>query len=128
MAKREVIEVPGLRKHGDNPIANLVRVGNMVFSAAIGGSDPETQEVPESPAEQTANAFANIKRAVETAGGSAEDIAKVTVFVRDKAVREHVNAEWVKLFPDEASRPVRHTVTADIPKRYHLQLEFVAVL
>lgn len=128
MAKREVIDVPALGKHGDNPIPALVRIGNMVFSGGIAGRDPETGDVPEDAAAQVANAFTNIRLAMEAAGGSADDIAKVTVFVRDKAVREHINPEWVKLFPDEKSRPVRHVLTADIPKRLHLQLEIIGVL
>ncbi|MBT3792960.1 MAG: RidA family protein [Rhodospirillales bacterium] len=128
MAKREVIDVPALGSHGDNPIPALVRVGDMVFSGGISGRNGESGDVPEDAADQVANAFTNIRLAMEAAGGSTDDIAKVTVYVRDKAVREHLNPEWVKMFPDAKSRPVRHVLTADIPKRLHLQLEIIAVL
>ncbi len=127
MARREVIEVPGLPHHS-NPIPNLVKLGNMVFSSAVAGYDSDTQELREDPATQAVNVFRNIRLAVEAAGGTIDDIAKITVFMRDMAVREHVNREWLKMYPDENDRPARHSVRADIPERFHVQLEFVAVL
>lgn len=127
MARREVIDVPGLPHHS-NPIPNLVKVGNMVFSAAIGGYDLDTQELPDDPATQAENVFRNVQAAVEAAGGTIGDIAKITVFMRDMAVREHVNREWLKMYPDENDRPARHSVRADIPQHFHVQLEFTAVL
>ena len=100
----------------------------MVFSSAVAGYDTDTQELPEDPATQAVNVFRNIRLAVEAAGGTIDDIAKITVFMRDMAVREHVNREWLKMYPDENDRPARHSVRADIPARFHVQLEFVAVL
>ncbi|MBT7897451.1 MAG: RidA family protein, partial [Rhodospirillales bacterium] len=51
MAKREVIDVPALGSHGDNPIPALVRVGDMVFSGGISGRNGESGDVPEDAAD-----------------------------------------------------------------------------
>ncbi len=126
--KREVLHVPGLSGH-KNLIPTAVRIGGYVYSSAIGGSDPETDKVPDDPAEQVLNAFGHIRRVMEVAGGSPDDLAKMTVFLKDKAYRELVNKEWVAMFPDPEDRPVRHALTVtDLPGNYVVQLEIVAVL
>ena len=65
---------------------------------------------------------------VEAAGAMVDDIAKVQVFIADRDMRPMVNEHWVKMFPDEASRPVRHSIGGQLPANYIIQLEFVAVL
>lgn len=127
MAKREVISGPDIPEHGQ-PFPTAVKIGNMVFSSAVGGDDPETHEMPEDKEQQVKNAFQNVRNIMARAGGSPADIAKVTVFLRDRADRALVNPEWVAMFPDEDDRPVRHTVPADIAPGRYIQLEFIAVL
>lgn len=127
MPKRQIISGGGLPKH-PQPFPTAVRVGNMVFSSAVGGQDPQTGKAPDEPAAQIANAFAHLKTIMDKAGGTPSDIGKVTVHLRDKAHRELVNVEWVKIFPSEDDRPVRHTVAADLPSNLIVQLEFIAVL
>ena len=126
--KREVLHVPGLSGH-KNPIPTAVKIGGYVYSSAIGGSDPETGKTPDDPAEQVRNAFQHVRRVLQAAGGTPDDIAKMTVFLKDKAHREHVNTEWVAMFPDPEDRPVRHAITAtDLPGNYVVQLENIAIL
>ena len=50
--------------------------------------------------------FANIRRCVEAGGARVEDIIKVTFWMKELQ-RKPVNDEWVKMFPDPASRPAR---------------------
>ena len=125
MARRS-IEVPGLR-HGA-PIPQASVVGNLLASGGISPVDPETGATPESTDEQVAVAFANVRRVLAAAGGTVDDIVKCTVFVQDKAIRPVVNKYWVEMFPDEASRPARHTLPADLQAGTQLQLEILAVL
>ncbi len=126
MAKRKVLK-EGLPQHR-NPIPTAVKIGQMVFSSAIGGHDPETNSSPKEPERQVELAFENIRRVMKAAGGSTEDIAKMTVFLKDMKHRELVNREWLKMFPDEENRPVRHAIKADLPGDLVVQLEIVAVL
>ena len=48
--------------------------------------------------------------------------------LKDKALRDLVNVEWIRLFPDENDRPVRHTVEGDFAGNRMIQLEILAVL
>jgi enamine deaminase RidA (YjgF/YER057c/UK114 family) len=126
MADRLSIEVEELPMHSQ-PFPVATRKGNTIFSSAISGFSAESKSVPDDAAEQIRNAFANVKTIVEAAGGTVEDICKVQCFLADREMRPLVNEEWVKLFPDETSRPVRHTVGGPLPNNYVIQLEFVAV-
>lgn len=127
MAKRRSIHVPELGLH-QQPIPDAARVGNMIFSSAISGKDRETKSLPEAPEAQIRNAFANMNTIIEAAGCTTGDIAKLTVFLADRDMRTMVNEEWLKMFPDEHDRPVRHTISGPLPGGYIIQMEFVAVL
>jgi enamine deaminase RidA (YjgF/YER057c/UK114 family) len=85
MARRS-IEVPGLH-HGGLPIPQACVVGNLLTSSGISPIDPATGSVPEGTEEQVELVFANAHRVLDAAGGQADDVAKCTVFVRDKAIR-----------------------------------------
>ena len=77
---------------------------------------------------QVAQAFSNMQRIVESGGGQVGDIAKVVVHLADRKDRDLVNIEWIKMFPDENDRPVRHTATSSLPGKLIIQLEFIAVV
>jgi len=126
--RRQVLEVPGV-SHGNAPIPMGVRIGNMVFSSGIMGQDPQTHQVPAGDAAKQAELmFQHVKTLVEQAGGSTDNIAHMTVFLKDNSYREHVNKEWLKMFPDEHDRPARHTLLWNLPGEMLVQCEIVAVL
>lgn len=127
MAKRKAITGPDIPTH-PQPFPPAVRIGNMIFSAGVGAKDMSTGKVPAEPRAQVAQAFANMKRIVERGGGSVGDIAKVVVTLNDRKDRDMVNEEWVRMFPDEDDRPVRHTITSELPRNQVIQLEFIAVV
>jgi len=125
---RETIEIPNM-SHGNNPIPAATRIGNMVFTGGVLPSDPETGKVPENdPAKQAEFVFRNAERIMQAAGGSMADVGRITVFVKDLSIREHVNTEWLKYFPDEHDRPSRHTQQIDLRGATLIQLEVVGVL
>lgn len=126
MAKRTVIEMPGLA-HGV-PIPNGAKIGNMVFSSAISGKDTATGKVPADADEQAEVLFRNIQKFMELAGGTPENIAHMTVFLKDEKDRESINKAWIKMFPDEHNRPARHALKADIRGGLLFQIELIAVL
>ena len=127
MAKRQSIEIPNVPLHRQ-PFPAAVRKGNMIFSSAVPGMDRTTKKVPDDAKAQIRNAFDNVKTLIENAGGTMEDIVKVQVFLKDREMRPMVNEVWEKLFPDEHSRPVRHTIGGPLPDNYIIQIEFVAVV
>jgi 2-iminobutanoate/2-iminopropanoate deaminase len=127
MGKRQSIN--GSRARHENPIPNASRIGNLVMSSVITGANPGSRELPESFEAQVANVFTHIRHDVEAAGGSVDDIIKVTFWVRDPATqRAALNAEWVKLFPNPEARPARHTQALPSGGRSLVQADFIAVL
>lgn len=127
MSPRTSVAVPGL-DHGTSPFPIATRVGPFILSSALSGRDPDTGSLGADVESQARTAFANIRRVVEAAGASVEHIAKVVVFARDRAAtRAAIDEPWTELFPDPNSRPVRHTLAAELPADFHLQVEFIAV-
>lgn len=108
------------------PLASVV--GNLLVSGGIGPVDPATGATADDADGQVAQAFANVRLVVEAAGGTVEDIAKVTVFVADKSIRPVIDKYWTEMFPDPASRPARHVLGADQPGNRLLQLGIMAFL
>ena len=108
MEKRRSINVPGASHF--NPIPSASRRGPFVVSGAISGNDPATGKVPEDLDQQCRQMFDNVRRVITTAGGTPDDIVKMTVWITDRALRPVLNKYWVLMFPDPASRPARHTV------------------
>jgi len=126
MAKRTVIEMPGL-SHGV-PIPNGAKIGNIVFSSAFSGKNPETGKVPENPDEQAEQLFRNIQGFMEKAGGTPENIGHMTVYLQDEKHRESINKAWNKMFPDAHNRPARHALKAELRGGLLFQIELIAVL
>jgi 2-iminobutanoate/2-iminopropanoate deaminase len=126
MGKRKVINIPGVAHSA--PIPMGVKIGQMVFSSAIIGKDPETQTFPEDLKKQAELVFQNLRTFMEIAEGTVDDIAHVNVFIKKNSMIEFVNQEWIVMFPDENDRPARHTVVADLPSGILVQLEIIAVL
>jgi 2-iminobutanoate/2-iminopropanoate deaminase len=65
MAKRQ--SVNGSRARHENPIPNASRIGNIVMSSVIGGSNPGTRELPATLEQQVANVFGYIRHDIEAA-------------------------------------------------------------
>ena len=127
MDKRRSIDVAGARHV--NPIPSASRIGPLVMSGAISGADPATGKVPEDLDAQCAAMFANVRRVIETAGGTTDDIIKMTVWISDRNLRETMNRHWVEMFPDPHSRPARHTVACgDLTPPMQIQCDLFAVI
>jgi enamine deaminase RidA (YjgF/YER057c/UK114 family) len=105
---RKSIEVAGY-KHG-NPIPAASRIGNIVMTGVISAKDAQTGKLPDTLAAQCTAMFKNVRDIIEAAGGTPEHIVKMTVWLRDLSDRKALNVEWLKMFPDAASRPARHAL------------------
>lgn len=112
----------------ENPIPTAVKVGNMVYSSAIIGSDPKTGEIPDDVNEEIRNLFYYLEEIMKVAGGSTSDIAHLSVYMVDRKYKDHVNIEWLKMFPNANDRPARHTTEKSLRKGLRVQFELTAVL
>jgi 2-iminobutanoate/2-iminopropanoate deaminase len=125
MARRRSIHVEGYSHQ--NPIPAASRVGNVIVSGVISAVDPTSGETPESLEAQCEVVFANIRRIVEAAGASTEDIVKVGIFMTDPSQRAAMNRFWVEMFPDEDARPARHTQPEQLPPPRLIAADFIAL-
>lgn len=126
MTRRRAIHLPGVEHKAPIPAAAVI--GDMLFSSAINGKDPESGEYPDAVERQVALAFTNMRMLLEAAGGDVGDIAHVSVFLRDRADRRHVDAVWLEMFPDPDDRPARHALELGREGKALIQLEIIAVL
>jgi len=124
---RRSIEVEGLG-HGGAPIPQAALVGPLLISGGISGTDSRTGRIPDAVEDQVALIFENIGLIMASAGGSMDDIARITFSARDRSVRAAIDERWLRAFPDAGSRPARHLVIADIPSVMKVQGEILAVL
>ena len=127
MAKRQIIEIPGV-SHGTAPIPMGAKIGSIVYSSAINGADPETGKIAEDGKRQVQLIFQNIETFMKVAGGTPDNIVRMSVYLKDNSLRETVNEEWLKMFPDPHDRPARHISIVNLNGALLAQIEIVAVL
>jgi enamine deaminase RidA (YjgF/YER057c/UK114 family) len=126
MSNRRSIEIEGFG-HAGQPIPAASRVGNLLVTGGVYGLDPATGKLAPDVANQARLMFENLRRILEAGGGSFDDVAKLTVFVKSRDARAAINPEWIKAFPDPASRPARHTLQNDyLPDQMYVQCEALA--
>lgn len=126
MAQRTSIYVEGFGHK--NPIPAASRIGNMVASGIIYGLDVATGKPAPTIEEQARLMFHHLRTIIEAAGGSVDDILKLNLWMVDRSKREAVNAEWLKMFPDTASRPARQAMQGELGPGILVQCDFLAVL
>lgn len=126
MTRRTSIYLEGFAHK--NPVPVACRIGNLVYSSSIHGLDPKTGKVAEGFAAQCALMFEHVRNAIAAAGGTPDDIIKMTLWMTDRSQRHIVNEHWLKLFPQDDSRPSRHALKAGLEGGILIQCDFIAVL
>jgi len=123
---RVSIEIAGFA-HA-NPVPAACRIGPFLFTGVLTGRDPVTTQMPASLQAQCANVFAHMREVVAAVGGSTDDIAKITFWVADYRDRDALNREWLRMFPDAASRPARQVMAATLDGGALIHADLIAVL
>jgi len=126
MSDRKAIHIEGFQH--SNPIPNAAQIGNILVSGALMARDSRTNRIAEGIEAQTALVFRHMREVIEAAGGTPDDIIKVNVALRDHNNRDALNAEWTKMFPDDATRPARQTTPLVEDSPFLIHLDFMAVL
>lgn len=125
MPQRRSIEIGGFAHR--NPVPAASRIGKMLFSGVLTGRDPATRNMPEDLTDQVHYVFAHIRELMEAAGGSTDNIAKLTVWLVNYRDRDALNREWIAMFPDPQSRPARQVMHTMLDEGALVQADLVAV-
>jgi 2-iminobutanoate/2-iminopropanoate deaminase len=104
---RRSIDIEGFSHLTAIPVASLV--GPLLVSSIIAPYDPGTRHVPDTVEAQLANIFTHAGRALDAAGASWADVARMNFWLTEAADRPALEAPWLERFPDPGSRPARHT-------------------
>jgi 2-iminobutanoate/2-iminopropanoate deaminase len=106
MPRKEIVEVD-LAAANPN-LSPATRFGNLVFVAGQTGRHPTTGEIGRDIREQTHNVLERIKRILEAAGTSLDNVLTVTTHLTKREDLAAYNAEYAKYFPTD--KPARTTV------------------
>lgn len=123
---RSNFEVPGVGHHDPIPMAS--KVGPLFQSSGIYGVNPEDGQVVEGLERQTDMVQIISARCLEQAGGSADDVAALTVMVQKFEDVAYFSERLKELFPDPSNGPALHFVNYRMPEKWHVQFHVTAVL
>ena len=108
------------------PYSQGIRAGDTLYVSAVGPVDPATGQVVGTTIEaQAARAIENIRAIVEAAGGTLDDVVKVTAFLSDLADFPKFNEVYQRHF--NPPFPARSTFQV-VLNRYLVALDAVAYL
>ncbi len=107
MSTRKSIAIGGLSHLTAIPAAT--RIGPLLISSVVSPYDPGTRNVPDTIEQQYANIFRYVGLMLVEGGADWSHVAKMEFWVPSAEYRPALEAPWLDKFPDEASRPARHT-------------------
>lgn len=111
-----------------NPIPAASRVGPFLASGVLTGKDTISGEMPSTLEQQCANVFIHVGALLQAAGGSTDDILKMTFWLADYRDRASLNSQWEAMFPLPESRPARQAIAAKLDGGTLIQCDLLAVL
>lgn len=110
------------------PYSHAIRVGDSIFMSGQIALNPKNMElVSGSFRKETKQVFANISAVVNAAGGSLQDIVKLTVYLTDLKNFDMVNAVMSETFQYPFPARVAIGVSA-LPRGASIEVEALAVL
>ncbi|HUA13909.1 MAG TPA: Rid family hydrolase [Verrucomicrobiae bacterium] len=97
-AERKYIVNPRPANAGGLPFSDAVLVGDTLYIAGHIGLDPKTGMAPESAEEEAHLVMEGVKKTVESAGMSMDDVVSVQVFCTDLKLYETFNNAYKTYF------------------------------
>jgi enamine deaminase RidA (YjgF/YER057c/UK114 family) len=110
------------------PEAPGIRVEDLVYGCGITGRDRRTRECGSGTARQADDALSNVDSYLRGLGGSLDNVARVSFFLRDPRDLRKVNEAWTARFPSEDNRPTYKFMGARLGDTEEVRLDFFAVL
>ena len=123
--RRGNFEIPGIGHH--DPIPMAASLGRLVWSSGVSGRGPGQMDVGLSVEEQAPIAFGHLNTLAAQAGVSKDDIAAVTVLVRDYDDLPEIMKSWRAMFPNPDDEPARHVMALGLSGENPVQVHMLAV-
>jgi 2-iminobutanoate/2-iminopropanoate deaminase len=124
-SRPHVVDTPRVPRIG--PYSQVIRVGDLLFTAGQAGIDPVTGKAAGETFEaQARQAIANLRAALEDAGSGLDLVVKTTCFVGDPDGFPKLNELYAEYFP--TAPPVRSTPIVKLPRGLLFSIEAVAVV
>ena len=133
---KTIYPLPGGGMRGDPPVqvafSNGVKAsgGELLFISGQLGRDENNQIVGVGDiGAQTRQILKNIKKLIETAGGTMNDIEKVTVFITDMSLFREIHEARMEFFhPDHLPASTMVEITRFTSPEALIEIEAVAVI
>ena len=110
------------------PYSQAIQAGDLLFLSGQIPLDPKTGELVKGDiGQQTKQVLENIKEILESQKLGMENVAKVTIFLKDIGNFNRVNEVYAAYFPPPA--PARSTVeVAKLPRGAEIEIEAIALV
>lgn len=108
------------------PYSQAIKANGLVFVSGQLPLHPETGEMPDSVAGQTAQSLANIKAILAAEGLDMDDVVKCMVFLTDMDRFGEMNTVYADAFGDAAPARSAYQVVR-LPKDAKVEIEAIAV-
>jgi reactive intermediate/imine deaminase len=109
------------------PYSQAIRAGDTVYLSGQIGLDPATGNLREGIEAQANQVFANLKAVTEAAGGSLDDVVKLSVLLADLGDFAKVNEIMAGFF--KPPYPARATYeVAGLPRGARIEVEGIVVV
>lgn len=109
------------------PFSQAVRAGDFLFISGTVPYDSSTEQVIEGGIEaQTAHVMGSIRGILEAAGGTMDDLVKVTIHMKDVEDWHKMNAVYESFFDEYL--PARMTMQSPPPLGFLVDIDAVAYL
>ncbi len=123
--EKKAIDVDFLIKAG--AYSHVVEAGGFLF---ITGMDPMDLEkgliIMDDIDKATELILENMKKLLESVGSSMDRVVKVTIFMKDMADFQRMNAVYARYFPEKP--PARTCVAVkEVPGNFQLKIEAIAI-
>ena len=121
----EAINVPDLPQPGQ--FSHVVKKGNLVFiSGQTAGEDAARGNLD--PLDQAQSCFDYLKRAVEAAGGTMDDIVKVNIYLTDGSQFPAIEELRPKYFNQPYPAATTILVNSMVRRALIMEIEAIAIL
>jgi 2-iminobutanoate/2-iminopropanoate deaminase len=109
-------------------VPHAVVVNDMVYASGLSGTDPVSGEPCGDLKRQVATALQHMRRLVEKAGGSLDNVGRAVGYCTRVEDRDMVDHVWMDVFPDPNDKPAFKVLLADLPPGELVRIDCVALL